>query len=91
MYLKDLLPDVANNMLTDSSLQLQWVGMEKIAVPTAFELKDGKLQTQAAQADIYVSLDKPFTKGIHMSRLHAILNQLADETCSKTTLDRFIE
>ncbi len=90
MYLKDLLPDVTSNTLSNNSLPLQWVGMEKIAVPMTLELSDDHLQTQEAKADIYVSLDKPFTKGIHMSRLHAILNQLADRTCSKETLNRFM-
>ncbi len=90
MYLKDLLPDVASKTLTDNSLPLHWVGMEKIAVPVTLELKDGKLQTQVSQTDIYVSLDKPHVKGIHMSRLHAILNQFAETTCSKSSLDLFM-
>jgi len=90
MHLNDLLPDIASNTLSDNSLPLTWVGMEKIAVPITFELEDGKLQTQVSQTDIYVSLDKPQTKGIHMSRLHGILNRFADAQCSKETLDLYM-
>lgn len=87
----DTLPDVTSNAVIEKSLPLQWVGMDQIAVPLTLPLDEEKHQTLVAQANIYVSLDKTSAKGIHMSRLHAILNQLADEECTKTTLDRLLD
>ncbi|BFM17737.1 GTP cyclohydrolase FolE2 [Maricurvus nonylphenolicus] len=85
------LPDVTSNTLTDSSLPLQWVGMEKIGVPLTLALDNGKHQSLAAQADIFVSLDQASAKGIHMSRLHAILNTLDEEPFTKSLLDRLLD
>lgn len=92
MFLKDKLPDITSNTtLTDNSLSLQWVGMEKIALPLILNLEDERVQAVIAKADIYVSLDKPSAKGIHMSRLHLVLNQLAEEACTKSMFDRLLD
>lgn len=91
MYLKDKLPDITSSTLIHNALALQWVGMEEISVPLMLSLGDERVQTLVAKADIYVSLDKPTVKGIHMSRLHAILNQLGEEDCTKAMLDRLMD
>jgi GTP cyclohydrolase IB len=85
------LPDIARTQQVAKSYSLQWVGMEDIAVPLTLDVGDGKQQSVAAKAGVYVSLDDPTAKGIHMSRLHALLNQLASQTCDKASLETLLE
>ncbi len=87
----DILPDVANAILQDQSHPLDWVGMEQIAVPVTLESPTAGSTTLLAKANIYVSLDDTSAKGIHMSRLHSILNKLGEEACTKTTFDRLLD
>ena len=87
----DILPDVANAILQDQSHPLDWVGMEQIAVPVTLESPTAGSTTLLAKANIYVSLDDTSAKGIHMSRLHSILNTLGEEACTKTTFDRLLD
>lgn len=87
MNQKNTLPDVTSRSVAKNPLPLRWVGMEKIAVPIALNLENNQQQKTLAHADIYVSLDNPNAKGIHMSRLHAIINKLAQAECNKVTLD----
>ncbi len=90
MFQHNTLPDIATTQLTNNAFALQWVGMEQIAVPLILPLQYGQAQNLAAKASIYVSLDDPAAKGIHMSRLHAIVNQLAIRECNKATLDNLL-
>ena len=85
------LPDVTSNTLADTPAALQWVGMEDIAVPIQWALQSGNNQVLAAKAGVYVSLDKPSVKGIHMSRLHGLVNRLAQTTFSKPTLELLLQ
>lgn len=85
------LPDIAKTQQLVESFPLQWVGMEEIAVPLTLEIGEGKHQTITAKAGVYVSLDQQTAKGIHMSRLHALLNQLDQKTCNKETLDTLLD
>ena len=87
MYLNKILPDITSNAISENSQPLQWVGMENIAVPITLALDAKKTQTLAANANVFVSLDQPEAKGIHMSRLHTLLNRLGTETCTKSSLD----
>lgn len=80
------LPDIASQSKAETSSPLQWVGMEGIAVPISINLSSDKLHTVAAKANVFVSLDSPDTKGIHMSRLHKALNQLAEIECNKDNI-----
>ncbi len=84
------LPDVTSDSNADTPLSLQWVGMEEIAVPISIALQQGQLYTTTAKANIFVSLDNPEAKGIHMSRLHSVINQLADHECNQTTIDQLL-
>ena len=90
MYRFDSLPDVASDALQDRSLPLQWVGMEQIDVPVSIALEGDKVRQLVAKANIFVSLDDVSARGIHMSRLHNILNKLGGETCTKAALDGFL-
>lgn len=85
------LPDITNTHNEKETYELQWVGMEDIAVPIILYVGDKQKQTIAAKANLYVSLDDTITKGIHMSRLHGILNQLATRACDKNTLDLLLK
>ena len=82
MTTNQVLPDITS-LRTDvaNPLTLQWVGMEKIAISVIIGQK--KI---AAKADIFVSLDDPSAKGIHMSRLHKRLNELAQVECNDSSL-----
>lgn len=90
MYRFETLPDIACSTLQDHAFPLKWVGMEKIDVPLSLELRTGDRHDSVAKASIYVSLKDATAKGIHMSRLHTILNKLDDEACTKPTLDRLL-
>ena len=80
------LPDIASELKAETSSPLQWVGMQGIAVPISISLDNNKQQTIGAKAGVFVSLDSPDAKGIHMSRLHKALNHLADVDCNKDTI-----
>lgn len=71
--MKPGLPDVAREQAADIALPLDWVGMRGIALPLRLE---GGV-TLAAQAEIAVDLPDPQAKGIHMSRLYLLLEELA--------------
>ncbi|MGY0219397.1 GTP cyclohydrolase FolE2 [Endozoicomonadaceae bacterium StTr2] len=91
MSISQPLPDVTSGQISDRRYPLQWVGMEKIAVPVSLPTAEGNSQTLVGEADVYVSLDKAEAKGIHMSRLHAVINTLNDHECSKSTLDKLLD
>ena len=85
------LPDVTSDVNAETPSTLEWVGMEDIAVPIMIRLQDEKLQTIAAKANVYVSLDQPNAKGIHMSRLHTSINQLAEHECNKLAIEQLLD
>ncbi len=86
-----ILPDITKSRTETENYTLQWVGMEGIAVPLILDIDDGKQQVVSAKANVYVSLDDAAEKGIHMSRLHAILNGLSIQVCNKDELDLLLE
>ena len=86
-----VLPDVTSDFNAETPSLLKWVGMEDIAVPITLCLQEGNLQTIAAKAKVYVSLEKPDAKGIHMSRLHYVINQLAAQECNKLTIEDLLD
>ena len=68
------LPDITSHSNTDFQSPLKWVGMEGIALPCKLVQPNVDAHLNA-KADIFVSLDSD-AKGIHMSRLYLLLNQL---------------
>jgi len=88
--LKHALPDIASELKAETSLPLKWVGMEGIAVPISLPLTEGNLQTIPAKANVFVSLEKADAKGIHMSRLHKAINQLAEIECNKNNIEQLL-
>jgi GTP cyclohydrolase I len=89
--LMSVLPDVTSDRYSDILSTLQWVGMENIAVPIFINLQNSHVQSAAAKANVYVSLDKPEAKGIHMSRLHNVINQLATKELNLATTKELLE
>lgn len=81
------LPDVTSEFNADTPSTLQWVGMEDIAVPVLLNLQGGVSHSISAKACVFVSLDKQDAKGIHMSRLHGVLNELAQRELNQTTIN----
>lgn len=88
--LKRALPDVTSDLYAETPSTLQWVGMEDIAVPITMNLQNGNLQTIGAKANVYVNLEKPEVKGIHMSRLHTGINQLSEQECNKQVIEQLL-
>jgi len=80
------LPDITSDIYAESPSTLQWVGMDNIGVPIKLDMQDQAAPTVIANASVYVSLDDSSAKGIHMSRLHNLINQLATLECSKENL-----
>ncbi len=82
------LPDVVSELKSETFSSLQWVGMEGIAVPITAELQEDKLQRISARANVFVNIEKPEAKGIHMSRLHQIVNRLESQVCSRPHIEQ---
>ncbi|AMX03302.1 GTP cyclohydrolase FolE2 [Microbulbifer thermotolerans] len=91
MHVLTTLPDIAKSQTESGNYPLQWVGMEGIAVPLSISIGNNQHQTVAAKANAYVSLDNAAEKGIHMSRLHTVLNHLSSTNCDKNALDTALE
>lgn len=90
MFIKPL-PDVTSDKHAETAATLQWVGMEDIAVPVAIPSKGNKPYSTSAKAGVYVNLADPKAKGIHMSRLHLMLNNLAELECNKANIDQLLD
>lgn len=67
---KEIKPDVAHETNSTLSLTLNKVGMNEVELPLNISDELGRLQTVPARCDLFVSLDDPNAKGIHMSRLY---------------------
>lgn len=63
------LPDVADDSAF-AARTLDWVGMERIALPLRLADGQGGAIQVPAWADVAVNLGKPDVRGIHMSRLY---------------------
>ena len=95
------MPDIACQPHHGPQGKLNWVGMSGIELPIL--VKQAQSDNSAAheirlssKAQAYVSLDVPESKGIHMSRLYLLLDQMAtQESLSpkrvKAILAAFIE
>ncbi len=67
---KESKPDVAHEASSAHSLTLNKVGMDAVELPLNITDELGRMQAIPAKCDLYVSLDDPKAKGIHMSRLY---------------------
>lgn len=78
MYIHDsptrLLPDVASQEHALAIGTLDWVGMDGMEMPVAFDAGDGDVRSTGARVGAFVNLNKPEARGIHMSRLYLLVS-----------------
>lgn len=77
--LSSTLPDVALQTKPVSLSTLDWVGMNAIELPLVYK-EQGKEQQVQASVGAFVNLVDSGSRGIHMSRLYLLLEQLNELT-----------
>jgi GTP cyclohydrolase I len=73
-----LMPDIANHTTAQTEGTLDWVGMSNIEMPIMVASKDQSERMVSAYVDAFVNLKEPKAKGIHMSRLYLLLDELSN-------------
>jgi len=71
------MPDIACQPHQGPEGKIHWVGMSGIELPILIQTPNQQSIRLSSQAQAYVSLDDPKSKGIHMSRLYLILDEMA--------------
>lgn len=85
------LPDVAFEAAA-LARPLDWVGMDRIAIPVRIHDADGQAVQVAADVDVAVDLRDGQARGIHMSRLYLQLQQaFASEAITPGGLRRVLQ
>lgn len=79
------LPDVSSSEKSNIYESLDFVGMSSIEMPIKL-MSEGKTFYQSAKISAYVSLDSHDVKGIHMSRLYLILQEMLEENVFSSKL-----
>jgi GTP cyclohydrolase I len=74
------MPDVAHSSQAQTEGTLDWVGMSQIEMPLMVALDDAPPSRVGATIEAFVNLGVPEAKGIHMSRLYLLLDQLSNES-----------
>jgi|688.fasta_scaffold00265_57 GTP cyclohydrolase I len=72
-------PDIAIETKAQITGTLEKVGMEKVELALKLQSSEGEVTLIPAFANLYVSLDAPHKKGIHMSRLLLQAHKTFDE------------
>ena len=70
-----LLPDVASQDHALALGTLDWVGMDGMEMPVAFDAGDGDIRSTGARVGAFVNLVKAEARGIHMSRLYLLVSE----------------
>lgn len=84
------LPDIVRGPLPTPPGILDWVGMSKIAQLINFVDGNSELKLSSL-VDVFVNLEDPQARGIHMSRLYLILSQLQKEPLTPKLLQHLIQ
>ena len=89
------MPDIANHTTAQTEGTLDWVGMSNIEIPIMVASKGEAERMVSAHVDAFVNLKEPQAKGIHMSRLYLLLDELSTSNVLNyqslvTLLDGFI-
>lgn len=71
------MPDIANHTTAQTEGTLDWVGMSNIEMPIMIASKDESPRMVSTFVDAFVNLKEPQAKGIHMSRLYLLLDDLS--------------
>lgn len=92
------MPDIACQPHHGPQGKLNWVGMSSIELPILIQqgLEKNSTVQVSSKVQAYVNLNDPESKGIHMSRLYLILDQMGTQEALsssrvKTILDAFID
>ncbi|PHR83531.1 MAG: GTP cyclohydrolase I FolE2 [Colwellia sp.] len=89
------MPDIANHTTAQTEGTLDWVGMSNIEMPIMVASKGERERMVSAHVDAFVNLKEAQAKGIHMSRLYLLLDELSTSNILNyqslvTLLDGFI-
>jgi GTP cyclohydrolase I len=85
------MPDVASSQAPQINGTLNWVGMNRIALPLTVRDSDLGDSKVTAFVQSYVNLKNPDVKGIHMSRLYLLLSEFSDsQILSAANLREFL-
>ncbi|RMX08236.1 GTP cyclohydrolase I FolE2 [Corticibacter populi] len=85
------LPDISLTETSPTLSPLRWVGMQGIDLPLTVS-EPGYRRELHARGDVQVDLPAPHIKGIHMSRLYRLLDDLGDgEALSPVGLRRCLQ
>jgi GTP cyclohydrolase I len=71
------MPDIANHTTAQTEGTLDWVGMSNIEMPIMVASKDQAERMVSAHIDAFVNLKEAQAKGIHMSRLYLLIDELS--------------
>ncbi|MFT4928425.1 MAG: GTP cyclohydrolase I [Phenylobacterium sp.] len=74
------MPDIAHHSSAQTEGLLDWVGMSNIELPLMLASQDEGHKPVQTRAQAFVDLRDPKAKGIHMSRLFLLLDQLSCES-----------
>lgn len=86
------LPDVACQPQQNPQGKLNWVGMSGIELPIQVKSAGREPLILSSLVQAYVSLDDPHSKGIHMSRLYLLLDQLGqNEALSPARIEKLLQ
>ncbi len=72
------MPDIACQPHQGPQGKLNWVGMSGIEIPVLLQANPQPIRL-SSRAQAYVNLIDPQSKGIHMSRLYLLLDQMATQ------------
>ncbi len=71
------MPDIANHTTAQTEGTLDWVGMSNIEMPIMVASKGQSERMVSAHIDAFVNLKEAQAKGIHMSRLYLLIDELS--------------
>ncbi|ALO36011.1 GTP cyclohydrolase [Colwellia sp. MT41] len=71
------MPDIANHTTAQTEGTLDWVGMSNIEMPIMVASKGESDRMVSAHIDAFVNLKDAQAKGIHMSRLYLLIDELS--------------
>ncbi len=86
-----VMPDIAAEKESGNAGQLDWVGMDEIAVPVRLSNHEGDIVQSPARVAAFVNLKRADARGIHMSRLYLHVDRhLSSEPLTPCSLRRLL-
>lgn len=87
-----VMPDIAHHTTAQTEGMLDWVGMSNIELPIMLACRDEGEKAVQTRAEAFVDLRDPKAKGIHMSRLYLLLDELSTEqTLTPKVLEQLLQ